>query len=791
MATVTDINIHAIPVYDGQSRSGLNPAQQGSNRSENFGRALSESSSQYHKNNKEQWVKKEAADSSTVESAPAAVTETSAAAASNRGEAQQRAINRQAEAASVATESSNVRDDPARQDLPVEGNALPKQAVTGMLNAENSGSRQSLQALPVEGNALPKQAVTGMLNAESSDSQQSLQALNRAKTQGSALTTQINQPQPALSETAPAAVTETSAAAASNQGEAQQRAIDKQAEAASVATESSSVRDEPARQDLPKQAVTGMALGERHPLPQSLQALNRANAQGSVLTTQINQSQPALSETLTESSSVRDEPARQDLPKQAVTGMALGERHPLPQSLQALNRVNTQGSVLTTQINQPQPALSETLTESSSVRDEPARQDLPKQAVTGMALGERHPLPQSLQALNRVNTQGSALTSQINQPQSALKFVEQSPTGAAIDPGDLDDGLAALLGRQAGLKDGAQAGFLRSPLVKPAQADSTPDGNRAQSVIAAQPVKAAEGAISRQDASALSAILAMPGLAEQAGKAPLAHSALAAAVVTQDRVADLDRRLRLQAAPMGGRAASNGLTTDARPSSTALSWQTPDGFADLLKKSASTTSQVTQISASVPTAQGLNTAQSGGAPVLPTLLDGNAMGGAFKLPSGFEISGGTAQGQMVTPFAQPAWAQELAQQAKFMVRDQLQFVELKLKPANLGSVEIVLKQDDDQTTLMFFTKNPAVREALEASLQKLQKSFDDDGLQLQQTVVSDQSLSEHRQQAASEAEQDQATGLNGAGASGDQSDITDQQAKLLIPANDQLLDLWA
>jgi len=296
MATVTDINIHAIPVYDGQSRSGLNPAQQGSNRSENFGRALSESSSQYHKNNKEQWVKNEAADGSTVETAPAAVTETSAAAASNLGEAQQRAIDKQAEGASAATESSNVHDDPARQDLPVEGNALPKQAVTGMLNAESSGSRQSLQGL------------------------------------------------------------------------------------------------------------------------------------------------------------------------------------------------------------------------------------------------------------NLANTQGSALTTQINQPQSALKLAEQSPTGAAIDPGDLDDGLAALLGRQAGFKDGAQADLLRSPLVKTAQADSTPDGNRAQSVIAAQPVKAAEGSNPRQDASALSAILAMPGLAEQAGKAPLARSALAAAVVTQDRVADLDRRLRLQAA---------------------------------------------------------------------------------------------------------------------------------------------------------------------------------------------------------------------------------------------------
>ena len=168
MPTVTDINIHAIPVYDGQSASGLNPVQQGSNRSENFGQALSESSSQYNKNNIKQWVKNEAADSSAVETAPAAVQETSAAAASNRGEAQRRAIDTPAEAASAATESSNGRDDLARQDLPVEGKALPKRAVTGLPNAESSGSRQSLQAL------------------------------NLANTQGSALTTQINQSQSAL-----------------------------------------------------------------------------------------------------------------------------------------------------------------------------------------------------------------------------------------------------------------------------------------------------------------------------------------------------------------------------------------------------------------------------------------------------------------------------------------------------------------------------------------------------------------------------------------------------------------
>lgn len=539
MATAADINIHAIPVYDGQSASGLNLVQQGGTRSENFGQALSESSLQYDKDNKKQSVKTADGDNSAAGAAAAAVRETTPDTASNRGEAQRRAINKPAEAASAATESYASHNDRARQDLPVEGNALPKEVVKGMPLNASSGSQQSLQAL------------------------------------------------------------------------------------------------------------------------------------------------------------------------------------------------------------------------------------------------------------NITTLQGSALTAQINQPQQAHSLVEQFPAGAAADAVDLGDGLAALLGRQAGLKDGPQADLLRSPMMKRGQTDSKLVSSGAQPSTSAQPVKAIEDPNLRQGVRALSAILAMPVLAEQAGKNPLANSALAAAVVTQDRVADADRRLRLQAAPMGSRLASNALPTEARSSSTALSWQAQDGFADLLAKSTSATGQATPISAPAPTGQGLNPNPGAGVPVLPTLLDSNAMGGAFKLPSGFEISGGTAQGQMVTPFSQPAWAQELAQQAKFMVRDQLQFVELKLKPANLGSVEIVLKQDDDQTTLMFFAKNPAVREALEASLQKLQKSFDEDGLQLEQTFVSDQSLSEHRQQAASEAEQDQANGLKRAAAGADHADIEDQQAKLLIPANDQLLDLWA
>ena len=59
------------------------------------------------------------------------------------------------------------------------------------------------------------------------------------------------------------------------------------------------------------------------------------------------------------------------------------------------------------------------------------------------------------------------------------------------------------------------------------------------------------------------------------------------------------------------------------------------------------------------------------------------------------MTSGVAQGQMVTSFQHAAWAQELAQQTKFMVQDQVRFVELKLNPANLGTIEVVMKQEDD------------------------------------------------------------------------------------------------
>jgi len=54
--------------------------------------------------------------------------------------------------------------------------------------------------------------------------------------------------------------------------------------------------------------------------------------------------------------------------------------------------------------------------------------------------------------------------------------------------------------------------------------------------------------------------------------------------------------------------------------------------------------------------------------------------------------------------------------------------------------------------LVFFSKNPAVREAIENNMLRLQKNFEADGLMLGQASVSDQSLAEHKEQMAAESD---------------------------------------
>jgi flagellar hook-length control protein FliK len=90
------------------------------------------------------------------------------------------------------------------------------------------------------------------------------------------------------------------------------------------------------------------------------------------------------------------------------------------------------------------------------------------------------------------------------------------------------------------------------------------------------------------------------------------------------------------------------------------------------------------------------------------------------------------------------WVGEMREKIDMVLASQRNEIQLKLSPAHLGKIEVLIRRDDDQTALTFFVKNPEVRETLEQGLAKLHRSFSEQGLTMGDTTVSDQTMDEHR-----------------------------------------------
>ena len=165
--------------------------------------------------------------------------------------------------------------------------------------------------------------------------------------------------------------------------------------------------------------------------------------------------------------------------------------------------------------------------------------------------------------------------------------------------------------------------------------------------------------------------------------------------------------------------------------------------------------------------------------------------------SAFQIASLTESGRLTGTEVKSAFAtllnnasqqadvvRQMGQHAKMMLAGKMQFAELKLTPGNLGTVEILMKQENDQTTLVFFSKNPAVREAIESNMLRLQKNFEEDGLMLGQASVSDQSLAEHKEQMAAESDTQRSSTDIGAA----EEQVSVEQP--LAVEQDGMLNLW-
>ena len=151
----------------------------------------------------------------------------------------------------------------------------------------------------------------------------------------------------------------------------------------------------------------------------------------------------------------------------------------------------------------------------------------------------------------------------------------------------------------------------------------------------------------------------------------------------------------------------------------------------------------------------------------------------------------SASGLVNAKIDSAAWMEQIANRAKMAIKQDLRSVEIKLTPAHLGTIEILVAQDDESTQLAFFTKHAHVRDALESQLARLQKFFQEDGLELSDAWVSDQSLAEHRERQSAAEHGDDWPGdrvSDGISSQETLSATADQRQK---SDPDRQLDVWA
>jgi flagellar hook-length control protein FliK len=107
-----------------------------------------------------------------------------------------------------------------------------------------------------------------------------------------------------------------------------------------------------------------------------------------------------------------------------------------------------------------------------------------------------------------------------------------------------------------------------------------------------------------------------------------------------------------------------------------------------------------------------------------------------------------SQDALMQKMLNPAWSRALGERAVMMAQQGPRMAEVRLDPPELGSLRIrVQVHGNDQVSLTFNAPNASVREVLEQSLPRLREMFAEQGMNLADASVSDQSSEQNSEQA--------------------------------------------
>jgi flagellar hook-length control protein FliK len=132
----------------------------------------------------------------------------------------------------------------------------------------------------------------------------------------------------------------------------------------------------------------------------------------------------------------------------------------------------------------------------------------------------------------------------------------------------------------------------------------------------------------------------------------------------------------------------------------------------------------------------------------------------------------------------PAWNNALGERAIWIAAQSSRVAEIRLDPPELGSLSVKININQDQVNLSFTSPHAHVRDAVEQSLPRLREMFAEQGLQLQDSSVSDQSSNERRERFA-ESEND------GKGYSDGVGDVDSEKTSEAVKQSVSLVDYYA
>jgi len=116
-----------------------------------------------------------------------------------------------------------------------------------------------------------------------------------------------------------------------------------------------------------------------------------------------------------------------------------------------------------------------------------------------------------------------------------------------------------------------------------------------------------------------------------------------------------------------------------------------------------------------------------------------------------ELSG-VSQTTITETLGKAEWNQSMSKQISWMASQHIRSAEIKLTPSNLGTIEVRVDMNDDKLNVVFSSRDIGVRDSVEQAMPKLREMMEEQGLELGDTNVSEQTFFEQQDERFSQQE---------------------------------------